>query len=433
MNFVRETASQRVRTLPRLVQRRDFLRFTAIASVAVSAPSTAAFAAPCRSADPVLDRGRWEPAARDRIQDVIRRRGLGSPGYAPAHPPYAVFDWDNTSIVNDTEEALLLYQIETFSFRISPDRFSAVIQSGVPAGVFPSVRNRAGQPVDRDALTEDLVDAYRKLIALPASARAASPLLADFRARLLFLYDAIDSSYGAHVAYPWVIYLLSGYTSEEVKQLAAQSNDRGLGSPLEEVRFTSSETQPGRSGVVEITHRRGLRVSDEIAVLMHTLRRNGFEVFVVSASLEDVVAAFATMPKYGYDLPRDHVFGLRLAEEDGRLAARYRKGWPLVHGPGKVELIRRELVPRFGRGPALVFGDSDGDVNMLTEFQDTEAGLIVNRLKGGDIGSLCRKAAASHRKPDARFLLQGRNDAIGLWQPEQSSRPLNSAESRLLA
>lgn len=80
---------------------------------------------------------------------------------------------------------------------------------------------------------------------------------------------------------------------------------------------------------------------------MHTLRRNGFEVFVVSASLEDVVAAFATLPKYGYRLPRDHVFGLRLAQEDGRRAAHYLEGWPLVNGPVKVELIRRELVPRF--------------------------------------------------------------------------------------
>jgi hypothetical protein len=75
------------------------------------------------------------------------------------------------------------------------------------------------------------------------------------------------------------------------------------------------------------------------------------------------------------------------------------------------------LIP--ARGPALVFGDNDGDFTMLTEFDDTETGLIVDRLKG--IGSLCHKAVASHGKPNARFLLQGRNDAIGVWQPAQSS------------
>jgi hypothetical protein len=51
---------------------------------------------------------------------------------------------------------------------------------------------------------------------------------------------------------------------------------------------------------------------------------------------------------------------------------------------------------------------------MLTELADTEAGLIVNRLKGGDIGSLCRRAVDSHGASNARFLLQGRNDAVGL-------------------
>jgi hypothetical protein len=184
---------------------------------------------------------------------------------------------------------------------------------------------------------------------------------------------------------------------------------------------------------LHVVHRRGLRITDEIAVLMHTLRRNGLEVFVVSASLEDVVAAFATLPKYGYCLPRNHVFGLRLANDEGRLTPRYVQEWPLLHGSGKVELIRRELLSRYGRGPALVFGDSDGDFNMLTEFEDIEVELIVNRLKGGNIGSLCRKAVESRGKPNARFLLQGRNDAIGLWQAAQSSWQLNEDEDRLLA
>jgi phosphoserine phosphatase len=291
----------------------------------------------------------------------------------------------------------------------------------------------AGNPVDRDALVEDIADDYRELGTLPAAARAQSTLLLNFRAKLLFMYAAIDAINGPRVAYPWVICLLIGYMPHEVEQLAARSNDRGLGSALEEVTFTSSEAQPGNAGVVQITHRRGLRITEEIAALMHTLRRNGFEVFVVSASLEEVVAAFATLPKYGYDLPRDHVFGLRLETADGRFVARYLQGWPLVYGPGKVKLIRRELIPRFGRGPALVFGDSDGDFNMLTEFDDTEIGLIVNRLKDGDIGLLCRKAVASHGKPNARFLLQGRNDATGLWQPAQSSWQLNAQEDRLLA
>lgn len=418
--------------MSKLFLRREFLQFASAAAVALPAGAQR----PRSNVDgqATLDPGRWEEAARQRIEGVMRQLGAGSPGYDRDHPPYAVFDWDNTSIVNDTEEALLLFQMETFSFRIPSSQSAAVLCSGVPSGPFaPSFRNMAGHAVDRDALVDDIAGDYRELARLSPAAIAQSTQLPNFRAKLLFFYAAVDASYGPRVAYPWVIYLLSGYTPDEVEQLAARSNDRGLGSALEEVTFTSSEAQPGSAGAVEITHQRGLRITEEIAALMHTLRRNGFEVFVVSASLEDVVAAFATLPKYGYSLPRDHVFGLRLAQEHGRLAARYLAGWPLLHGPGKVELIRRELVSRLGRGPALVFGDSDGDFNMLAEFEDTETGLIVNRLKGGDIGYLCHRAVASHGKSDARFLLQGRNDAIGLWQPAQSSWQLNGRENRLFS
>lgn len=69
---------------------------------------------------------------------------------------------------------------------------------------------------------------------------------------------------------------------------------------------------------------------------------------------------------------------------------------------------------------------------MLAEFEDTQSGLIVNRLKGGDIGALCHRAVASHGRPNARFLLQGRKGTIGLWQPGQLPWQLNAHESRLL-
>jgi hypothetical protein len=48
--------------------------------------------------------------------------------------------------------------------------------------------------------------------------------------------------------------------------------------------------------------------------------------------------------------------------------------------------------------------------------------------KGGDIGSLCHRAVASYGKPDARFLLQDRNDAIGCGSLADHSWLLNARE-----
>jgi hypothetical protein len=118
----------------KLFLRREFLQFAGAA--AVTLPARAQHSLPRSNVDgqATLDTGRWEEAARQRIEGVMRQLGAGSPGYDREHPPYAVSDWDNTSIANDTKEALSLFQIETLSFRIPPAQFAAVLRSGVPAG-----------------------------------------------------------------------------------------------------------------------------------------------------------------------------------------------------------------------------------------------------------------------------------------------------------
>jgi hypothetical protein len=76
-------------------------------------------------------------AGRQRIEGVMCHLGTGGTGYDREHPPYVVFDWDNTSIVNDTEEALLVFQIETFSFRIRPLSLPLCCVPEFPQGHLP--------------------------------------------------------------------------------------------------------------------------------------------------------------------------------------------------------------------------------------------------------------------------------------------------------
>lgn len=46
----------------------------------------------------------------------------------------------------------------------------------------------------------------------------------------------------------------------------------------------------------------------------------------------------------------------------------------------------------------------------MQDFSDTKQVLIINRLKGKDIATLSKQAFESYGKPDAKILLQGRND-----------------------
>ncbi|MDT8872881.1 hypothetical protein RAA17_21755 [Komagataeibacter rhaeticus] len=47
----------------------------------------------------------------------------------------------------------------------------------------------------------------------------------------------------------------------------------------------------------------------------------------------------------------------------------------------------------------MVFGDSDGDVEMLHDFADTALAVIINRCLPGPIGALSRRAVHEQAGP----------------------------------
>jgi phosphoserine phosphatase len=427
------------------MSRRNFIRMLGIGGAASLAPLTPALAANSKAAKPVmpiLDAGRWQAGILQRIEGIILNAGNTSRSYSAQRKPYVVFDWDNTSIMNDTEEALFMYQINNLAFAMPPADFAAAITRGVPAGNFlPAYNNAAGQAVSLAAISEDLLADYTWLWQnyrgmqgkLALDEVQGNEIFIDFRAKLYYLYEAINDSYGPDVGYPWVIYLFSGLSVSQVSQLAEDSNDYGLGDALRKVKYSSPTSRPGKAGMVSVSHSHGLRLTPEIAQLMHTLRAHGIDVYVSTASLEDVVRVFASHPKYGYALPPENVIGLRLEMDGQTYRAEYRKDWPLNWGPGKSVVIRRELASKKGYGPLMVLGDSDGDYDMLRDFPDTALGVIVNRLKKGKIGSLCKLASEQAARSDARFMLQGRDERTGQWLPESGVRKIGSSETKLLA
>lgn len=388
-----------------------------------------------------LDPGKWSPATFKRLQAVINELGANSPNYNPKKRPYAVFDWDNTSIMNDTEEALFMYQINHLKFALTPEEFGKAIRQDVPDGNFKAdFKNAEGKLVSLEAVSNDLVADYTFLWHNFAGMKGSKPLedivkteqFIDFRAKLYFLYEAINDTYGPNVGYPWVVFLFGGLTIKQVMTMAEESNDLALGDSIRKAKYTSSAGMPRQAGVVSISHTHGLRLTPEIANTMNVLRDNGFDVYVSTASLEDVVRVFATLPKYGYNVATENVIGLRLEMTGDVHQARYRQGWPLNWGPGKTQLILREIVSKVGHGPALVFGDSDGDYDMLRDFPDTKLSIIVNRLKKGPIGELSKLAAAQLSQPDARYALQGRDERTGQWIPEETTLKLGTTGKKLL-
>jgi hypothetical protein len=90
-----------------LFLRRELLQF---AGAAVILPARAQHPRSNVGGPATLGGRRWEGAARQRIEGVMLQLGAGSSGYDRDHPAYAAPERDNTSIVNDTEEAWFLFQ-----------------------------------------------------------------------------------------------------------------------------------------------------------------------------------------------------------------------------------------------------------------------------------------------------------------------------------
>ncbi len=416
-------------------------RRTAIALVVLTlfllANIGAAFAA-----GQVLTPGKWAPDTYKSMQKLIDENGKNSAGYKASNKPYAMFDWDNTCIMNDTEEALYMYQIENLAFKLTPEEMGALVRKNVPEGPFvKDYNNAAGLPVTLDAIATDIESSYSFIYHNYAGMMGTMSLedikktdqYLDFRAKMWYAYDAIGETHGTKVSYTWVLFFFKNMTTAEVTALAEKSNDYALGQAIKKDKWVSPASLPGKAGVVGASRTTGLRLTEEIADLMHTLRANGIDVFVCTASLEDVVAVFATNPKYGYSLPRENIIGMRLNKVNDVIQDTYKDGWVQTAEHGKTLAIQQVLASKCGFGPILVAGDSSGDYNMMTEFADVKRVLLVNRLKGGKFGKLCAEAAATIGKPEAKYLLQGRDENTGLWMPTEKMIKLGRTTQVLLA
>ena len=100
------------------------------------------------------------------------------------------------------------------------------------------------------------------------------------------------------------------------------------------------------------------------------------------------------------------MLGLRLAKDDeGKVIPELDHSYPLTQKSGKSETIRKLIQNENNYGPILVGGDSDGDYAMLTDFEETDLGIIIDRQRHGEINKLKDEALAG----SSAYILQARD------------------------
>ena len=355
-----------------------------------------------------LDEGRWVPKNKEILSKLIDdNKNQGN---------YVVFDWDYTSIYQDTQENLFRYQIDNLKFDMTPKEFAKAIRKDIPLDNFAKgYENAKGEKINITKIGNDLDKRYaflyenyikNKKMSLDEIKKTEE--FKDFRGKLAFLYEAIGGTFSHDIAYPWVLYLFNGMTKEEVQKLAKEANDYGIGDKLGKYTIESSDKLLGEAGKIVYEYKSGLRTQPEIANLFHEFQKNGIEVYIVSASLEDIVKVFASDKSYGYNLKPENVYGMRLEMNKDKYLSQYKKGYPQTQTRGKVETINKFLKPKHGgKDPILVAGDSGGDENMLTEYKGTKVLLLMKRK--GKLDDVAK---------DKRALIQRRNEQTGLLVPE---------------
>ena len=360
-----------------------------------------------------IKKGSWNKRAFSSINKLIADYGKDNPNYEPNKKPFAVFDWDNTSIIGDVEEASFYYLVTNIAFKLNPDELYEIIRKNVDKNDFADpYKNLDGNPVNIEKISYDIYEAYKNLYVKSDRLKGNIPLekikkeavYQEFVSKMFFRYKAADFDKNAKDPYCWMTFLFTNYKQNEIEDFCKKAFAFVKKEKVRKEIFTSPDIK-SKAGRVSIPFFIGLGEIDEMIDLYETLEREGIDLYIVSASFIDIVRAFAS--KNSYNLKKEKILGLRLAKDaDGKILPKLDHSYPLTQKAGKTETIKRLIQNEKNYGPILVGGDSDGDYNMLTDFRESNLGIIINVERKGKINKLKEIARAGNSK----YVIQERDE-----------------------
>jgi len=326
----------------------------------------------------------WYGQNRAALDAMIDVHGVNSVGYDAAKKPVAVFDWDNTVIKNDVGDLTTFWLINHDKI-LQPSGKNWAFTSG-----YLTIDARTALSAACDALAAPGMP-------LPTSTNA--PCADEIYS--VYFNGATKGGKAAfagwnyrHIepAYAWAAQLQAGYTPAELVGFAQSAITAGLA-------VAEGATQP----VGTQTANAYVRIYDQIKDLVGVLQKNGFDIWVVSASPQNFVEPFAAM----LTIPADHVVGIRMVLTGGKLTANIQGCGPVPDGAndgagnvtgnslityidGKRCWVNKAIygdttATAINQNPDLakriVFGagDSDTDVSFLRDA--TGMKLVLNRNK----------------------------------------------------
>lgn len=364
---------------------------TSEASQSLCEPATP----PCQI--PLLPRDAWT----DEVYEALLKTISEAP-----EDSYAVFDFDNTTIINDISMTLMVYMVENLRFVFPKEEAFKYFTAFLPdidcqlKGVGKSARELASTMSEDYAFLQDALKEQQSPNSTQCSKQSQqansthcskqsqqSPILKQLQSteqwkslkeNLLLLNEGIENTFDYDTWCQWMPALFSGMSYDELAAITKESVDYWM----------------SRSELI---------LPQESLHLIQALRRKGIDVYICSASLEAIVEAMACDPKYGLNFPEEKVFGIRLKDKE-TVGGAFDEDYQQTYLEGKVACINRFMRPEHGgKDPILVAGDSGGDLAMLTAFPKALS-LVYDCKRGGSIGKYIESGAPNAVvQPRTRF------------------------------
>ncbi|MGL6064615.1 MAG: hypothetical protein ACRC0S_05985 [Fusobacteriaceae bacterium] len=336
-----------------------------------------------------LKKGGWNKTIYEKIKELIIEYRIDGENKEKS---YVVFDWDNTSIVNDIEEALFIYMLENIEFRIEPELFLQLIKKDIPTDNFNNkFNNSEGKPVNINMIEKDIISDYKYIYNNYEKLKGNCSLeeikisleYKDFIVKMKYLYDAIVETFEYEKWYLWISTFFTGLNELEMKKIVEKSNEWSLNNSIHSIELKSPINLSGEAGILTAKFVRGIKLIKEQQDLYRTLTENGIDVYICSASNRIVLEDIAVNKKYEYGISRDNLYGMELKKdkENKILPILDEDNFFPTYGKGKFNTIKKISQKYKGKEPIIVVGDSCGDYEMLANFKDLKLGIIIEGEK----------------------------------------------------
>lgn len=340
-------------------------------------------------------KGRWTAENRTALEAMLANEYR--------HPPIAVFDWDYTSVYGDTADMVFHALCRDSAFRFESNEFAKWVQEiPVPTRIM------------------DCVEKFHS--------RATPETRAGLRFEIERTRWALHESEDDNQAWAWDSGAFVGWTPAEVREYTRRVVAEELAQPLHDEYLThaaqmhAAQLHTERTGAamadwdlsgldylerakrmrlmepeadMTLTLKRGLRLRDEMRELMSQMRRAGWQVFVLTASPQWEIEAFAER----YAVPPQNVIGMRRAIVDGRITADIEP--PCSWGDGKLDAFNQFVTRE--RPPTFAAGDSVGDWKLL---EWAECALLVQAQDDPTQASPLKEYALLNRERGENWLVQ---------------------------